>query len=78
MKNGKYAGLDIFPSEALKADVDTSVELLYPLFSRIWEEEEIPTEWKGGIPHQAPLEKRPQFLLKLTRANAGVHPRKVI
>ncbi|KAH3825197.1 hypothetical protein DPMN_127070 [Dreissena polymorpha] len=30
------------------ADVKTSVDLLHPLFSKIWEEEEIPTEWKEG------------------------------
>ena len=24
------------------------MELLYPLFNKIWEEEQIPTEWKEG------------------------------
>ena len=48
LKNGKAAGPDDIPAEALRADIETSVELLYPLFVKIWEEEEIPTEWKEG------------------------------
>ncbi|KAI0235174.1 hypothetical protein LSAT2_014355 [Lamellibrachia satsuma] len=47
MKNGKVAGPDGIPAEALKADVNTSVEMLYCLFE-IWEKEEIPAEWKEG------------------------------
>ena len=47
MKNGKVAGPDGIPAEALKADVNTSVEMLYSLFE-IWEKEEIPAEWKEG------------------------------
>ena len=35
LKNGKAAGADNIPAEALKADVDTTVEMLYPLFARI-------------------------------------------
>ncbi|KAL6459686.1 hypothetical protein MHYP_G00314450 [Metynnis hypsauchen] len=46
LKNGKSAGPDSIPAEALKADAMTSVELLYPLFCKIWEEEEVPSEWK--------------------------------
>ena len=48
MKNGKVAGHDGIPAEALKADVNTSVEMLYSLFEEIWEKEEIPAEWKEG------------------------------
>ena len=48
MKNGKVAGPDGIPAEALKADVNTSVEMLYSLFEEIWEKEEIPAEWKEG------------------------------
>ena len=46
MKNGKVASPDGIPAEALKADVNTSVEMLYSLFKEIWEKEEISTEWK--------------------------------
>ncbi|XP_052212089.1 uncharacterized protein LOC127831138 [Dreissena polymorpha] len=76
LKNGNSAGPDSIPAEALKADVETSVDLLHPLFSKIWEKEEIPTEWKKGLPHQASQERRPQFLLQLPRNHAVIHPRK--
>ena len=48
IKDGKAAGPDDIPAEALKADVDLSVEMLYPLFERIWEDENIPADWKEG------------------------------
>lgn len=47
-KKDKSAGPDSIPAEALKADVEGSVELLHPLFNKIWEEEKVPTEWKEG------------------------------
>ena len=34
LKNGKAAEADNIPAEALKANIDTTVELLYPLFAR--------------------------------------------
>lgn len=48
LKNGKAPGSDDIPAEALKGDVDTSAEILYPLFDKIWEEEEVPLSWKEG------------------------------
>ena len=48
LKNNKASGPDHIPAEALKAVVDTSVELLYPLFGKIWEEEEVPADWREG------------------------------
>lgn len=48
LSNGKAAGPDNIPAEALKADVETSVEMLYPLFQDLWEKEEVPSEWKEG------------------------------
>ncbi|XP_065261983.1 uncharacterized protein LOC135879876 [Emys orbicularis] len=48
MKNRKAAGPDDIPAEALKVDLDVSVEMLYPLFEKIWEEEVIPADWKEG------------------------------
>ena len=63
MKNGKVAGPDGIPAEALKADVNTSVEMLYSLFVEIWEKEEIPAEWKEGwLPYQDIQERRPEPL----------------
>jgi hypothetical protein len=46
MKNGKAAGPDGIPAEALKTDVATTSDIILPLFERIWKQEEIPTEWK--------------------------------
>nr|KAG5708387.1 hypothetical protein BaRGS_034418 [Batillaria attramentaria] len=51
LRNGKATGPDNIPAEALKADVETSTEMLYPLFRKIWEEEQIPQEWKRGPSH---------------------------
>ena len=48
VKSGKAAGPDGIPCEALKADIETSVVMLYPLFEKIWEVEEEPLDWKEG------------------------------
>ena len=48
LKNGKSAGPDGIPAEVLKADLQTSVDMLHPLFTRIWEDEVIPQDWKEG------------------------------
>ena len=48
-KNGKVARSDWAPAEALKADMSTSVDILYRLSARIWEEESIPEDWRKGI-----------------------------
>ncbi|KAK2164497.1 hypothetical protein NP493_1413g00067 [Ridgeia piscesae] len=48
MKSGKASGPDKIPAEAIKADIETSTEILHHLFGKIWEQEEIPTEWKEG------------------------------
>ena len=48
LKNGKAAGPDGIPAEALKADVETTADMLLPLFKMIWEYEEIPRDWKEG------------------------------
>ena len=48
LKNGKSAGPDSIPAEALKTDMETSVKLLYPLFKKIWEKEHVPSERKAN------------------------------
>ena len=50
MKTGKASGPDKFPADAIKADIETSTKILHDLVGKIWEQEEIPTEWKEGYP----------------------------
>ena len=61
LKNNKAAGPDGIPAEALKTDINTSVEIFYHLFDKIWKEEEIPTDWREGylikIPKKGDLSK---------------------
>ena len=46
--NGKAAGPDGIPPEALKATPTKSAEMLQPLLQKIWEEEKVPDAWKIG------------------------------
>lgn len=46
----KAAGPDDIPTEAIKVNANTSVELLYNLFCRIWETGELPVDWREGYP----------------------------
>jgi hypothetical protein len=45
------------PAEALKADIDTSAQILYELFEKIWEVKEVPAEWKEGHIVKLPKKK---------------------
>ena len=56
LKTGKAAGPDGIPPEALKADTQTSTEMLYPLLNKVWEQEQVPEDWKKG--HMVKLPKR--------------------
>nr|KAG5686693.1 hypothetical protein BaRGS_013592 [Batillaria attramentaria] len=49
LRNGKAAEPDEIPAEAIKADTETAVNMLHSLFSKIWEKEEVPAQWKEGI-----------------------------
>ena len=49
LKNGKAAGPDNIPAEEIKADTETTVTILHSLFSKIWEKEEVPVQWKQGL-----------------------------
>ena len=48
LNNSKSAGPDGIPAEALKADLETSADMLQPLFELMWEKEEVPQDWKEG------------------------------
>ena len=43
LRSGKAAGPDEIPAEAIKADIQTAVNMLYSLFSKIWEKEVPPS-----------------------------------
>ena len=49
MKNSKAAGIDNITEEMMKADIDTTVDVLHQLLSLIWEEERIPEDWCKGL-----------------------------
>ncbi|KAL8622673.1 hypothetical protein ACOMHN_009307 [Nucella lapillus] len=49
LKSGKAAGPDGIPPEALKADIQTSTDILHPLLVKIWETEAVPEDWKKGF-----------------------------
>ena len=46
LKTGKAPGPDEIPAEAIKADIETSIEMLYNLIGKILETDEIPIGWK--------------------------------
>ncbi|VDO66093.1 unnamed protein product [Schistosoma curassoni] len=48
IKGGKVAGPDNIPAEALKSDIEVTTNMLHLLFKKIWEEEQVPINWKEG------------------------------
>lgn len=48
LKGGKAEGPDGIPAEALKADTETSTNMLHHLMKTIWEEENVPSDWRDG------------------------------
>ena len=49
LKNSKAPGCDDIPAELRKADLETTSEVLFVLFSHIWQEEQIPDDWHRGL-----------------------------
>ena len=72
LKNGKAAGPDDIPAEAIKVDIGTAVNMLHSLFSKIWEEEQIPAEWKEGILIKLPKKGDLRVFRELPRNHAPV------
>ncbi|CAH8651467.1 unnamed protein product [Schistosoma guineensis] len=48
IKSGKAAGPDNIPAEALKSDIEVTIDMLH-LFKKIWGEEQVPMDWKGHL-----------------------------
>ncbi|VDP89275.1 unnamed protein product, partial [Schistosoma mattheei] len=61
IKNGKAAGPNNISAEALKSDIEVPTNMLHLLFKKIWEEEQVPVDWKEGnlikIPKEVDLSK---------------------
>ena len=49
LRNGKAAGPDEIPAEAIKADLDTAVSVLHSLFGKVWEQGQVPADWREGL-----------------------------
>ncbi|GFR58439.1 hypothetical protein ElyMa_003481900 [Elysia marginata] len=48
LNQGKAAGPNLIPPEALKADVDPTATFLCPLFAKVWTSGKYPIDWKEG------------------------------
>ena len=59
LRSGKAAGPDEISAEAIKADIETAVNMLFSLFSKIWEKEGVPAQWKEGTIIKLPKKRRP-------------------
>ncbi|VDP52336.1 unnamed protein product [Schistosoma curassoni] len=61
IRSGKAEGPDDIPAEALKSDIEVTTNMLYLLFRKIWEEKQVPMDWKEGhlvkIPKKGDLSK---------------------
>ena len=49
MKSGKAPAIDNLTADLLRADTDTTVNVLRDLFNTIWEEERVPEDWGRGL-----------------------------
>ncbi|VDP83809.1 unnamed protein product, partial [Schistosoma mattheei] len=49
IKSDKATGPDNIPVEALKTDVAATARILLILFNKIWDEEQVPTDWKERL-----------------------------
>jgi len=46
LHNGKAAGADNISPEVMKVDLDTTADILHPLFEKIWMGGEMPNDWR--------------------------------
>ena len=58
-KNGKAPGPDNITPEVLKAEAGITADILLKLFQEVWENEEIPNDWRKG--HIIKLPKKGDF-----------------
>ncbi|VDP29451.1 unnamed protein product [Schistosoma curassoni] len=48
IKSGKAAESDNIPAEALKPDIQVTINMPQVLFKKILEEKQVPSDWKEG------------------------------
>jgi hypothetical protein len=70
MKNGKATDPDGISAEALGTDLETTADMILPLFKKTWEEE-IPTNWKDG--HIIKLPKKETSAASAVRTTEASH-----
>lgn len=56
LNSNKAAGPDSMPPEAMKADVETTVDILHNLFAKVWDKTDFPTDWRES--HLVKLPKK--------------------
>jgi len=49
LRNRKATGVDNISPEVLKVDLDITANMLHPLFEKIWNEGEMPSDWRCGL-----------------------------
>jgi len=49
LRRGKAAGVDNISPKVLKVDLDITANMLHPLFEKIWNEGEMPNDWRCGL-----------------------------
>ncbi|VDP05862.1 unnamed protein product, partial [Schistosoma curassoni] len=49
IRNEKATGPDNIQAEALKSDIEVTTNMLHLIFKKIWEEEQVPMDWKEGL-----------------------------
>lgn len=49
LKNGKSSGADNLNVELFKADTEVAANILLPLYTNIWMEGKIPSDWTKGV-----------------------------
>ena len=54
LKKGEAAGCDNIPPEAINAGGKASEEIILGLCNQIWSRQQVPEEWKIGLPIKLP------------------------
>ena len=67
LRNGKAAGVDNISPEILKVDLEITANMLHPLFEKIWNEGEMPSDWRCGL-----LIKIPRRVTQQSAITGGV------